>query len=70
MDKIKKLRAMVFLARAGSILALVGIPVAMAILWGIWAGVAGTLILLPTVAVILFWTTVIRAFLRRAPNDR
>ena len=32
MDKVKKLRAMVFLARAGSILALVGIPVAMAIL--------------------------------------
>ena len=35
MNKLKKVRIMVFLARAGSILALVGIPVAMAMLWGV-----------------------------------
>ena len=69
MDKIKKFRVIVLLARASSILAFVGIPVAMAILWGIWAGVAGTLILLPIVGVILFWATVCGAILRRAPSD-
>ena len=70
MDKVNKLRTIVFLTRAGCILALVGVPVAMAMLWGVWAGVAGTLILLPIVGVILFWATVYGAILRYAPNSR
>ena len=69
MEKVNKLGTIVFLTRAGCVLALAGVPVAMAMLWGVWAGIAGLLLLLPILGVIFFWATVYGAVIARTLDD-